>query len=513
MKKRLLTFIMILATVFGIFAIANKEVKANTTDDSKEKWSAIGTIEGSNWNKDFPLNYNSKTDRYEVVLELKANNEFKIRLNNSWSKSIGYGGKTGDGISTYLSNAGGNFKVKSGKDGMYVLWVKDDKVANYGDMSYGFGIDVYVEEIKYFNVTHYTKDGSVLSTTEVKENSGYTPAFAEVEGFKLEGWYTDSALTNKLEKDTPITSDIHLYPKYVEAEDYVIYLKDEAGVLGTSAYVYLFRGGLDGGEEAAWPGTKLEKDDERGYIVNIDASKSSTMIIFNGGNGKPQTIDLSLTAEAGDTYVLGEKSNDKYSANVEKTGALYALQDLTKTFYNNGVYTRSTEIFINKEAISNDYATHFHNPQGGENVLLNRTTEFVGDYLYFVETKVGFGTNAEGKLTQFTWNGSYDHSESETNAIEEAFYTLYDLMNNSAEWTYADGVYTTTDATVIKMAEGFTAPGWISPDTNYTSYTQVTVEVVEGKLVISLWVSVLNEGIVTSTPVGNNALFSQAIIG
>ena len=87
------------------------------------------------------------------------------------------------------------------------------------------------------------------------------------------------------------------------------------------------------------------------------------------------------------------------------------------------------------------------------------------------------------------------------------------MKNASAIWTSANGVYTTEDATVIEIAEGFTAPGWKSPTAAYTDYSKVTIEETAHGLVISLWVSATNSGIVTSTPVGEHCLFSQAIIG
>ena len=514
MKRKLLTLLLVLASVFGIFAIANKTssvVKAANTDNSKESWYAIGTINGTSWNTDFPLSYNEATDRYELVITLAVNNEFKIRLNKSWTTSIGYGGKTGDGISTYLSNSGGNFKVKTA--GNYVLWVKDDNVRNYGDKSYGFGIEPYVEVIKEFKVTHHSFSGEVLKEESVQENSLYMPAFEEVEGYRLEGWYTNKELTKKMEKGTQITADLVLYPKYVEVSDYVVYFEDN-GTLGSEVYVYMYSDSFDGHFNNAWPGVKLEKT-EKGYLVQVDASKSFDKIIFNGGNDKPQTANLDLNCNNGDTYILGAKDSEgKYTATVKATGVSYSFADLINTHYNGGVYTRTTHIYIDKDAIAADFGTHFHNAQGGDNVHLDRTTKFVDDYLYFVETGVAFGTSADGKLTQFTWEGSYANSDSDVNAIENAFYTLFDLMNAEAEWTYADGVYTTTNKTVIKIAEGFTAPGWQSPTAAYTDYTQVTVSVNEaGQLVVSLWVSATNSGIVTSTAVGDHVLFAEAIIG
>ena len=172
-KNKIFSSLLAVAAVLCVSGqVAAQElnkVEAANVDNSKEKWSAIGTISGSSWNKDFPLTYDSVDDRYELEIALTAGNEFKIRLNNAWATSIGYGGNTGAGISTYLSKSGENFKVTT--TGNYVLWVKDDNVKNYGDKSYGFGIDK-AAEVVYHTVTHYNSDGSVLETdSKVLKNS------------------------------------------------------------------------------------------------------------------------------------------------------------------------------------------------------------------------------------------------------------------------------------------------------------------------------------------------------
>lgn len=319
-KKAMLAVVTMILAVVTIVVPANRttEVEAANTDNSKEKWSAIGTINGSSWNKDFPLEYNAETDRYELQIALNANNEFKVRLNNSWSTAIGYGGNTGAGISTYLSNSGGNFKVKT--TGNYVIWVKDDNVRKYTDNSYGFGIEK-AATVVYHTITFYSQDGSILDTEEVIEGSALDFRFEEIEGFALEGWYTDLALTNKAVKGSKIMTDLKLYPKYVPAEDYVVRF-DDNGTLGDSVYAYVWRDSTDGGNNT-WPGVKLEKDATGLYALAIDASQTYTKIIFNAGDGKPQTVDLDL---AEGTYVIGAiDSEGHYAATLHETPEVTAV--------------------------------------------------------------------------------------------------------------------------------------------------------------------------------------------
>ena len=210
------------------------------------------------------------------------------------------------------------------------------------------------------------------------------------------------------------------------------------------------------------------------------------------------------------------------------------ISDYYGTGANNGVYVRTTQININ-EAAKEEMSQYFHNA-GSEtdawaNLQANRTTNFCGNYLYFNEgNKTGFGTSSNGTLTSFTWNGSYDNSQSVGNAIDDYFVTLKDfaeLTNNSSNagakdvdlstgWTYAEGVYTCTkeaNSNVIDAAKAFTAPGWKDAG-KYIDFTQVTVEVVDGDLVISLWVSSADaEGkLVNYTTVDTNSVFSYAKI-
>lgn len=198
-----------------------------------------------------------------------------------------------------------------------------------------------------------------------------------------------------------------------------------------------------------------------------------------------------------------------------------ALKEEVKHFYNHGEYEKATSIKINKDAILEDVGSHFHNPtlyNKADNVILDRTTHYCGDYLYF-DNGVGFGTNG-GKLTEFKWDFETATKVNEKTTylpgMESYFVTLHDFLNDAtlaSGWTVDNGVYTNIGDAVINAAIAFTAPGWISIDENYTDYQKVTVKVDEnGHLNISLWVSSTNRGIVTTTPEGEYCLFSEAVI-
>lgn len=232
--------------------------------------------------------------------------------------------------------------------------------------------------------------------------------------------------------------------------------------------------------------------------------------------------------------VVFENPQDRYTV---KVGAQVRIDSLTITFdasaqddpvlkqlksdvryYNNsGIYTRNTAIYADLADIMADMdniENYFHNPgdyvqdaNRFSNVYLDRTTKFVDDYLYFVETEVGFGTSEEGTLVSFKGT-SFNKSKHEQNAIDNAFVTLKDFVELNAisnevnadltgGWTVdADGVYTSSDENVIAAAMAFTAPGWVSPDTNYIDFTKVTIGInSNGHLEITLWASSTNIGL------------------
>ena len=483
-KKIFLAGLLCLASVASVVGtVGNAHKVEAATDDSKEKWSAIGTISGSSWNKDFPLSYDSTDDRYELEIALSSGNEFKIRLNNDWGTSIGYGGHTGAGISTYLSNNDGNFKVKT--TGNYILWVKDDNVRNYGDKSYGFGIDK-AADVVYHTVTHYSQDGTVLKTDDkVIENSAYEPAFAEVEGYALEGWYKDQALTQKMEKGAKVTGDLTLYPKYVEAEDYVVYFTDSSAALGSTVYAYMYSDHTDGHYNVDWPGLALTKDGNRGWKIEVDASKSFDTIIFNNGKATAtQTQNINLTqANNLDTFVLGAKdtTSGQYDATLQSTGIKYEVADLLTSYYNDGEYLRHTEINLSEDA-KKELVKCFH----AESNLLVRDTYFKGEELWMTHHESGYSYyGTEGSNTVYARTNEAKASPEKTSVAIKGkgmttyFTTLKDIKDNTAEWTKTGNVYSTTDPAVIQMFLDFTAPCFLNSNdesSNYFSLDHVEVE-------------------------------------
>jgi len=85
------------------------------TDEERNAWSVIGSICGTNWDTDFPMTEQSTGTFVSEALDLKANEEFKVRQGASWDVNFGAGGVAGgDNI---VVEADGKYQVKLVYDG------------------------------------------------------------------------------------------------------------------------------------------------------------------------------------------------------------------------------------------------------------------------------------------------------------------------------------------------------------------------------------------------------------
>ena len=80
--------------------------------DYSGTWTVIGTLEGSNWDKDFEM-----TDKGDLVWEAKIpiyeGNEFKFRMNGAWDTNMGLDGE--------LKGADGNYSCALKQDGDNII--------------------------------------------------------------------------------------------------------------------------------------------------------------------------------------------------------------------------------------------------------------------------------------------------------------------------------------------------------------------------------------------------------
>lgn len=297
------------------------------------------------------------------------------------------------------------------------------------------------------------------------------------------------------------------------------------------------------------PNYSVKVNSSEGGTASISGQKISNGSLTSSTTefGRNTTVTLTASAKAGFDFVGWYDGSTKVSSELTYTPKVTADKTYTAKFefdteplktlftdYNvDNTYTRTTHIYADLNKIQADFENSnlvhslgdlFHNVGvENKNVILDRTTTFVGDYLYF-NNGVAFGSNGD-KLTSFTWTEGYVPT-THGDAVDNHFITLKDFAELNATdkngtvslvngWSVSGGVYTSTDDAVIKAAVAFTAPGWTMINDKYIDFQQVTVQVIDGNLVIRLWASSGNSGLLMDTAekgTNNTLLFSEAII-
>ena len=184
-------------------------------------------------------------------------------------------------------------------------------------------------------------------------------------------------------------------------------------------------------------------------------------------------------------------------------------------------YVKETKIFLNDEAITElEINGGFH---AGVSTL-ERTTYYKGSELWMSreDGKYSYYGTAEGN-TGVT-NATADKplvtpadakvvlSGEGKNSMQEYYVGLEDIVAKDAHnWTYADGVYTTTSEEVIEWFKAFTAPCYLGFTTaevkNYITLDKATISCEGYDLVLKLYAS-QDGGKLTS----EGGVFSQAKI-
>lgn len=111
------------ASVEGV-ALAEKVTITYTRPDLNGKWSVIGTIGGSNWDKDFEMT-EGEGGWYAVEgIEATAGNEFKFRRDGAWTVNFGNdAGKVGEEFA--VTQDGKNIKIE--EEGVYTMSLNPNK--------------------------------------------------------------------------------------------------------------------------------------------------------------------------------------------------------------------------------------------------------------------------------------------------------------------------------------------------------------------------------------------------
>jgi len=209
------------------------------------------------------------------------------------------------------------------------------------------------------------------------------------------------------------------------------------------------------------------------------------------------------------TYTLSSKTLD-VSFTSYNPRYINELNTLITPYYNDGAYTRKTDINFNADALE-DIATHFHG-----SVVLERTTYFTPEALWMTrgteDSRLSYyGTSGEN-MTSGTAAAAYelpttlgtvtknhkdwDPNGKDENGMEGFYITLKDIMEkiSTAKWTYSNGVYSSKELTDEFLA--FTAPCLLDTQ-NYVQLAGVEIEGDTDGLHLRLLASETNSGALT----------------
>ena len=235
------------------------------------------------------------------------------------------------------------------------------------------------------------------------------------------------------------------------------------------------------------------------------------------------------------------------STQSEEQDTYDSLKEVLLSYYGDGTYKKDTTINIDSAKVGPELEGYFH----ARVTTLERSTYYTKDALWMSRGKevAGvtysyYGTSYDGDVANGLTNATAEYplvkpdsaavslSGANQNGMEEYYVTLDDFIQGSHTsshtndetiilnegWSLdANGVYQNASEGVLDGFRLFTAPLWLGKteeNANYIDFVSATVEVVDSKLVMKLWVAgdtgKLVDGVETDAT--GNALFSKAVV-
>lgn len=261
-----------------------------------------------------------------------------------------------------------------------------------------------------------------------------------------------------------------------------------------------------------------------GYPNVIFCRMNPSASANNWDNKWNQTADLKVPTDGTNHYTVKDGTWDKGGGTwstygtVEELETFELLNNLYAPYYNNGFYTRKTVINIDmtNEDVKKDLYYAFH----ARSFYTERTTYFYPGELWMTNDEgtinSGYGTNSNNKMYHFSYVDGIqvvDYTVEDSTGMETWYTTLNDIkVTKDQNWTVdANGVYKSSDASLIKQFLDFTAPCFYNFDETNTyvfTLSHVTMQEVNGELVMKLYVSEDTKGFIKD----NSTLLSTATI-
>jgi|BioPla2DNA2_1021312.scaffolds.fasta_scaffold02796_7 hypothetical protein len=197
--------------------------------------------------------------------------------------------------------SGNNIDVETAGNYLVVIDMK------IGKMYFHTGTTTHAMVSKYYGSTLLEKEAAWSGVN-------YVPSKVATQvGKRLEGWYTDAALTTKYVPDN-VTSAMDLYAKFVDNVDTKLTVFDRGEVFAQGGDVYAYGWNNNGAQQLGeWPGTLMTKHGYGYYSLDVLAANVTENILFHNNAGA-QTPDLvwevgkNLYGHDGENYVWGVMS-------------------------------------------------------------------------------------------------------------------------------------------------------------------------------------------------------------
>lgn len=305
-----------------VIAHVNEEPLTVAAEPAPEGWiyDLAGTI--TDW-KRVPFIYveggepahegeGAPVDYWETSFVADVNDEFKIitkgpSYTDDWWMS--YGDMGLGGYTDYFDLAPKDNNARVLQAGNYRIRIARD-FANYADKA--DGIWVTKTDVSKVEVVYHI--GTETLTEEVFAGEAYHPSWKFVDGYYIEGFYTDAAYEHAWPDEGVVVTAgeaLNVYAKTTTCapeDDYYAYV--EAWADNPFEYAHIFS--TTTGAETVWPGIKGEiarisyvtGEDIALYRVLVPAEYEADMIVFNNNKGE-QTGDMPLNGPA--VYPSGNK--------------------------------------------------------------------------------------------------------------------------------------------------------------------------------------------------------------
>lgn len=290
-------------------------------------------------------------------------------------------------------------------------------------------------------VTYMLPDGITIIGEDyyTAPKAEYRPIFVEKEGFKLEGWYTDTSLTNFFESGTETldSNGLTLYAKYVEVEDFYLYIDarevinaSDATTNWTPTHVYLWSNYFANHNNGVWPGdnnadTVISLGNGM-YQIKVDASKSYDHLILNDG-GTKKTEDITLSP-----------SNVYYIINEE-----YEYLEFDKQYRFTTTVEENLENLMGVQKVGNTNNFRFSaSLPTGLNIDTKVDKNFGYKFIFIKEDNTSYigywSFSTSNRLDALRLDELYKSKALDPESTYDGFYAL--TLNSSASFDYKDYV-------------------------------------------------------------------------